>query len=135
MIGKPPGTALRSPLGRVLGRGAAGGGAHHWRIQRLTAIALVPLTLWFVFSVAGLPGLTYDAVTHWIGRGFTPVLLALLVVALAWHSALGVQVVIEDYVHGRVVKPVALTLASFAHVLVAAAALVAVLRIAARSVT
>ena len=117
-------------LGRVLGRGSAKQGAHHWWLQRVTAAALVPLSLWFVLSLATLPVMEYASVTAWIGASSHAVLLCLLVLCATWHSHLGVQVVIEDYVHGHGAKLALLLLANFAHVLVAAAGVFAVLKVA-----
>lgn len=121
--------SLRTPIGRVIGRGTAHDGLHHWWVQRVTSIALVPLTLWFVFALLGLPLADHAAVIAWISRPWNTVLLTLLVVVMAHHSRLGVQVVIEDYVHGHGTKMVALLASSFAHAVVAVASVYAVLRI------
>ncbi len=122
--------SLRTPLGRVLGSGSAHDGVHHWTVQRVTAIAIAPLSIWFLGSLAGLPLADHAIMSAWIGHGFNPVLLALLALAAAWHSQLGVQVVIEDYVHGQHAKAALLLVNTFAHVLVAATAVLAVLRLA-----
>lgn len=121
--------SLQSPLGRVLGYGSAKEGVHHWWVQRVTAVALIPLTVWFIVSLLSLPSLDYDTVVRWIGGGWTPLLLILLIGLMTWHSRLGVQVVIEDYVRGGA-KTVSLILSTFAHILVAAAAIFVVLKIA-----
>ena len=126
--------SLRTPLGRQLGLGSAHEGVHHWILQRATAVALVLLTIWFVLSIVRLPLADHAAITAWIAHGVNPVLLILLLVAAAWHSKLGVQVVIEDYVHGKHAKIALLLVSSFIHVLIAATAVIAVLRIAMRSV-
>ncbi|MGD9597306.1 MAG: succinate dehydrogenase, hydrophobic membrane anchor protein [Steroidobacteraceae bacterium] len=125
--------SLRTPLGRVLGLGSAHEGVHHWVVQRVSAVALVVLTVWFVLSLVRLPLGDHAQVTAWMADGIHPVLLALLVLTGAWHSKLGVQVVIEDYVHQRHAKMALLIVNTFAHVLVAAAAVLAVLRVALRS--
>jgi succinate dehydrogenase / fumarate reductase membrane anchor subunit len=122
--------SLRSPLGKVLGRGAAKDGVSHWWLQRVTAVALVPLTLWFIRDLLNLGDFELATVSLWIGSGWTPVFLLLLVWSLAAHSALGVQVVIEDYVHVKSVKLAALLAANFLHAIVAVAGTYAVLRIA-----
>jgi succinate dehydrogenase, hydrophobic membrane anchor protein len=122
--------SLRSPLGRVLGRGAAHEGVSEWWTQRVTAVALVPLTLWFLFSILALPALDHATVVEWMQGGWTTVLLVLFVVTAAWHSQLGVRVVIEDYVHAPGAKTALLILVTFAHVLLGAAGVFAVLRIA-----
>jgi succinate dehydrogenase / fumarate reductase membrane anchor subunit len=124
--------SLRTPMSTVLGRGAARGGAvHHWWMQRLTAIALLPLTLWLLCALLRLPLADHAAVTQWIASGWNALWLALTIIAMAWHSVLGVQVVIEDYVHGAL-KTASILLSQFAHWLTAAAAVYAVLRIAFR---
>lgn len=125
--------SLRTPLGAVLGRGSARNGVHHWWVQRVTAVALLPLTLWLLVSLIQLPLTDHAAVISWIGQGWHPVLLSLLVLVMAWHSQLGVQVVIEDYVHHHLLKTLSLLSSSFLHVLVAAGGIYAVLRIALRS--
>ncbi len=125
--------SLRSPLGMVLGRGNAGDGVAHWWAQRLSAVALVPLTVWFLAALVRLPLADHAAVTIWIAAGWNPVWLALLLAALCWHSRLGVQVVIEDYVHSRSLKLAALLLNSGAHMLLLAAGVYALLRVAVRS--
>lgn len=122
--------SLQSPLGRVLGRGSARQGVSHWWVQRLTAIALIPLTLWFVLRVTGLPDYEHDTVRGWIATGWHPVWLILLIGTLAWHSALGVQVVLEDYVHEKGIKVAALVTSTFLHVLAVVAGVYAVLRVA-----
>ena len=121
--------SLRSPLGRVLGSGSAKDGTGHWWAQRVSAAALLILGIWFLLALLALPDLEYGNVTAWIGRPFNSVMLILLVSTLAYHSSLGVQVVIEDYVHGPFIKVVSLILSKFVHFFLAAAALVAVLRI------
>ena len=125
--------SLRTPLGAVLGRGAARAGVHHWWMQRVTAVALVPLTAWLLYSLLTLRLLDHATVALWIGTGWHPLLLTLTVLTMAWHSLLGVQVVIEDYVHQAALKTAALLASQFAHVLTALLAVYAVLRIAFRS--
>lgn len=121
---------LRSPLSRVTGLGAARSGVHHWWLQRLTSIALVPLTIWFIVSVASLPSLDRITVTAWMAQSWSALLLVLLVLVAAWHSQLGVRVVIEDYVHGNGMKTVMLVIVTFAHALIAVAGVFAVLKVA-----
>jgi succinate dehydrogenase / fumarate reductase membrane anchor subunit len=122
--------SLRSPLGRAVGHGSAKDGVSHWWVQRLTAVALLPLTLWFVFALLGLPGLDYLTVRSWVGEGWNPVWLSLLIGALCWHSVLGVQVVVEDYVPAKGAKVALLLGSTFLHLLLAAAGIFAVLKIA-----
>ena len=117
-------------LGRVLGHGSARGGAHHWWLQRVTAVALVPLLVWFVWSLLRLPGFDHASVTAWIGGPWNAVLLLLLFATACWHSRLGVQVVVEDYVHTPAMKIAGLLAADFAHVLIAIVGVFAILKIA-----
>ena len=77
-----------------------GEGVHHWWVQRLTSVALIPLSIWFLVSLLALPAHDYTTVVTWLGQKWTAVLLAVLVAIAAWHSHLGVQVVLEDYAHG-----------------------------------
>jgi succinate dehydrogenase / fumarate reductase, membrane anchor subunit len=122
--------SLRSPLGRVLGQGAARDGVRHWWLQRLTSVALVPLTVWFVVSLLALPSLGHATLLAWMSQSSTALLLILLVLVAAWHSQLGLRVVVEDYVHGPGMKTLSLVSITFAHVLLAAAGVFAVLRVA-----
>lgn len=122
--------SLRSPLGKALGRGSAKQGVAHWWGQRVSAVALVPLTLWFVLEIIHLPLTDQGAVRAWVASGIHPVLLLLFIGSTAWHSALGVQVVLEDYVAHKPIKLAALLTNTFFHVVVAIAAGYAVLRIA-----
>jgi succinate dehydrogenase / fumarate reductase membrane anchor subunit len=117
-------------VSKVLGRGSAGEGVGHWWVQRVTAIALIPLTLWFVISLLGSSLQSYEAMRGWIGQPWVAVLSLLLVLTLAWHSKLGVQVVIEDYVGSKGAKTTALLLSTFIHVIAAVAGVFAILRMA-----
>jgi len=122
--------SLRSPLGRVVGLGSAGDGVHHWWMQRLTSIALVPLTIWFVVSILSLKTLDHVTVIAWMAQSWTAVLLILLVLVATWHSQLGVRVVVEDYVHSTGTKTLTLVTVTFAHTLLAAAGVFAILKVA-----
>ena len=122
--------SLRSPLRRVLGLGSAQSGVSHWWTQRLTSLALVPLSVWFVVSLLALPSLEHATVVAWMGQSWTALLLIIFVLVAAWHSQLGVQVVVEDYVHGTGARTLTLVLVTFAHVLIAAAGVFAVLKVA-----
>ena len=123
--------SLRSPLGRVLGLGSARGGSGHWFTQRLTAVALVILGLWFVASLAMLgPGASHESVVHWLRSPLAAALALLLVVVSAWHAQLGLQVVIEDYVGDKGLRVVVLVALKFALVVAALVGVLAVLRLA-----
>lgn len=120
---------LRSPLGRAMGLGSAKTGFEHWWTERATAIALVPLAVWFVASLIAHSGSDYAVFTDWLGSPVTTVLMILLLIALFWHTALGLQVVIEDYVHSGI-RFAALLIMRFVCFALAAAGIVATLRIA-----
>lgn len=119
-------------MARVLGLGSARDGTGHWWGQRVSSVALLILGLWFLTGLAQLPGFGYQDVQAWLGRPTSAVLMLLLVACAAWHSVLGIQVVIEDYVHGPFLKVASIVLSRFVHILLAAAAIFAVLRIALR---
>ena len=121
--------SLRSPLGKVLGTGSAKEGVQHWWLQRLTSIALVPLTIWFVVSLLSLPSFEHVTVVSWMAQSSTALLLILFILVATWHSQLGVRVVVEDYVHGGS-KTLTLVLITFIHAVVAAAGIFAVLKVA-----
>ena len=122
--------SLRSPLGRARGLGSAKSGTQHWWAQRLTAIALVPLTIWFVIAMVAATGSDYTTARAFIGNPVTAVLLVLLIVATFHHAQLGIQVVIEDYVHTKSVEIALLLAIKGAAIVLALAAIFAVLSIA-----
>ena len=108
--------SLRTPLSNAKGLGSAKEGAHHWWAQRLTSIALVPLTIWLALSIASFNQYTYEEVALWMQSPIVAVSLALLVVTMFYHVQLGVQVIIEDYVGGwlKVASLIALNFACIA---------------------
>ena len=122
--------SLRSPLGKVLGMGSAKDGTEHWWMQRVSAVALVPLTLWFLASLLFLPAWDYDTLHTWAGVPLTAFLAVLLVAALAYHAYLGTIVIVEDYITTTALKVLTLMLLRFAYVLVGGGAIFAILRIA-----
>ena len=119
----------RSPLARARGLGSAKEGVEHWWAERLSAVALVPLTLWFAASVMAVAGGDHAAFVAWLGSPLSSVCMVLLLIALFYHMALGLQVVIEDYVHSGAKIPllVAMRLGCFS---LATAGIVATIRIA-----
>jgi succinate dehydrogenase / fumarate reductase, membrane anchor subunit len=124
------GQRMRSPLGRARGLGSAREGVEHWWMQRVTAVALIPLTLWFAASLIALTGSDYNAFIAWLKAPFVAILMVLLLIALFHHTALGLQVVVEDYVHSdraKIPTVVAIRLACFA---TAVAGIFATVRIA-----
>jgi succinate dehydrogenase / fumarate reductase, membrane anchor subunit len=122
--------SLRSPLGRVLGMGSAKDGTGHWWAQRVSAVALIPLTIWFFVSLLQLPALDYGTVRAWLALPWSGLLAVLLVAVLTYHSYLGTTVVIEDYVHGSGTKLFSLLLLKFLYVVLGGAAILAILRVA-----
>ena len=119
---------FRSQLGRVRGLGASHEGAHHFWVQRVTGVALVPLLLWFVFAATSMVGADVETFKTWVGTHYNPVLLILLILAMFHHAQLGLQVIIEDYVHSEAIKITSLILTKFAVVLIGACAIFAVIR-------
>lgn len=122
--------SLVTPLNRVLGLGSTKAGAEHWWWQRLTAVALVLLGPWFAASLLALDDFSYATVVGWASRPLSSVLLILTVLVVSYHSYLGVQVVIEDYVHTPAFKVAAVMGSAFAHFGLAVAALFAILKVA-----
>jgi len=120
---------LRTPLARARGLGSARDGLHHWWAQRLTAIALIPLVVWFAISLVMLSGADYDIARAWIGSPLVMVLLILTISIGLHHGQLGMQVVIEDYVHGDGWKLALIVGVRFIAVIFGLAAVVAILRI------
>lgn len=86
-------------IGKVRGLGSAHEGAHHWLVQRFTAIGNVVLTIWLVASIMLLPDLNYITVSGWLAQPIPATAMILLVICTFWHARLGLQVLIEDYVH------------------------------------
>jgi succinate dehydrogenase / fumarate reductase membrane anchor subunit len=129
-MGGSPIMSLQSPLGRVLGLGSAKDGTGHWWAQRVSAVALIPLTLWFMFSLLALPALDYATVRAWLSFPLSGFLALLLVAVLTYHSYLGTTEVIEDYVHSAGMKVLSLLSLRFVHVLVGGASIFAIMRVA-----
>jgi succinate dehydrogenase / fumarate reductase, membrane anchor subunit len=125
--------SLRAPLAKVLNHGAAHDGVSHWVVQRVTALALAPLVVWLICQLLWLPDASYPTVTAWIAHSWNAVLLSLVVLLASWHAWLGVQMVVEDYVHTFLSKTGLLLLSAFVHALVAVSGVYAILRIALRS--
>jgi succinate dehydrogenase / fumarate reductase membrane anchor subunit len=121
---------LRSHLGRVRGLGSAKEGVQHWWAQRVTALALIPLSLWFVASIVVLVDVDHATAIWWLGSPISIGLMSLFLVALIYHAVLGLQVVIEDYIHGHALKLTLLLLIQFAGYVLGAAGIIAMLYIA-----
>ncbi len=120
----------RTPLSNARGLGSAKEGVNHWVWQRLTALALIPLTIWFMVSLLGF---TQDVARFglrgWMGNPINALLSVLLFSAMLYHAKLGLQVVIEDYLHCPVKKTVALILVKLTFVLAALASLMAIAKL------
>jgi succinate dehydrogenase / fumarate reductase, membrane anchor subunit len=129
MSGTPHIDMLRSPLGRARGLGSARAGSHHWWLQRLTSVALIPLSLWFIFSVIHLSGATHERVIDWMSSPWTMAAMLALIVATFHHLQLGVQVVIEDYVHDERFKMPSVILVKGLSVILALVCIVSVLKV------
>ena len=121
---------LATPLHRVLGLGTASGAAEHWWLQRLTAVALLVLGVWAAIELLLLPDFSYGTVHAWVHRPYSAVMLILFVLAVGYHSYLGVRVVVEDYVASNALKVASLMGSALAHTGLSIAAIFAILKIA-----
>jgi succinate dehydrogenase membrane anchor subunit len=119
----------RTPLSRARGLGSAKQGVHHWWAQRITAVALIPLVAWFAISLIMMSGADYAVVRAWIGSPVVMVLLTLTIVIGLHHGQIGMQEVVEDYVHSEGMKLALIVLLRFTAVFFGLAAIVAILRI------
>ena len=120
---------MRSQLGRARGLGTAKSGAAHWWAQRLTAVALVPLTLWFICAALRLVGASHDELLAWIAGPVPVVLLIALVLASFYHLSLGLQVVIEDYITTEPARLITLVLTKGIIILLGITCLVSILKL------
>ena len=119
-----------TPLARARGLGAAHGGVGHWKLQRLTAMSNAVLVLWFAFSAMALAGAGYEVVRAWLASPVTATLMILLVLSVFQHAPLGLQVIIEDYVHHPGARIAALVLVRLVVAGLAVACIVAILTVA-----
>lgn len=126
--------SFKTPLNRVIGLGTAKEGVSHWWHQRLTAVAILPLGLWFAISLLTVDLTSYPALIAWVRQPMTAIFLSLTVACLIYHSWLGIRVVVEDYVARKPAKVVSLLVSSFAHAFLAAVCLFSILKIALGSV-
>ncbi len=120
--------SLRTPLSEAKGLGSAKEGASHWWMQRITAVALVPLAIWFAFAVAMLGGASYETVIAWLKSPIVTVLLILFIVATFYHTQLGLQVIIEDYVGGWL-KIATIIIVNFFCIIFVVAGIIALLKV------
>jgi succinate dehydrogenase / fumarate reductase membrane anchor subunit len=126
----PKTVVMRSQLGRARGLGSAKSGLNHWKAERISAIALVPLTVWFVIAVIGQLGAPLPVVAAWAGSPVNAALLLALIVMTFQHTALGLQVVYEDYIHTNALREAVVLLTNGACLLLGLMASVAVLKLA-----
>jgi succinate dehydrogenase / fumarate reductase membrane anchor subunit len=120
---------LRTPLAKVRGLGSAKEGTHQWLAQRLTAIALVPLSLWFIYSLVCMTTRDYMAAIGWLQSPITSTLLVLFVFSLFYHAQLGMQVVIEDYVGNEALKITSIIVLKFVMFFAGLGGVMAVLKV------
>lgn len=121
---------LRNPLKQAHNHGAAGDGVGHWWAQRFTAILLVPLTLWLVWALSVLTGADHGTASEWLGRPWNAAMAILLIGALFYHGKLGLQVVVEDYVHHRLSEMILQILITAGALLGGVLSVIAILRVA-----
>lgn len=120
---------MRTPLSRARGLGSTNEGANHWMIQRLTSIALVPLTIWFVISAVGLVGADYAAYARWIGQVGNLSLMVIFVLVLFHHAQQGVCEVVHEYVHDKKLQWSLVIASKFLAVLLAVACVAALFKV------
>ncbi len=121
--------SLATPLAKVRGLGSAKEGVQHWWYQRLTAIALAPLSLWFIYALATIPSFDYASIRAWLTTPMSAVLLILFIPCLFHHAQLGMQVVVEDYIESEWQKLAAIILIKFLATLAAVISLLALVTI------
>ncbi len=119
-----------TPIARARGLGSARSGAHHWWLERLTSVSTLILLVWLIVSLARLPSFGHGAVTLWLSSPLVAVPMLLLIVSAFWHLKLGLQIVVEDYVHEEGLRLFSVVLVNFFAIAGAALAIFAVLKIA-----
>ena len=122
--------SIRTPLAHVRGLGTAKDGTHHWWVQRVTSIILVPLVLWFVFSLIRVFDADYETFQRWLSNPYRAGAMVALLAVMFYHASLGMQVIYEDYVRPEGAKFIALLVTQFVLFLLGAISIVAVLKIA-----
>lgn len=121
---------LRSPLAKAKGLGTSPEASHHFWLQRVSALALIPLVLWFGFSVAALPEMTYEVLTAWLQSPFNTVMMIMLLVVGLHHGQFGMQVIIEDYVHAHDIRIIGILTVKFISYFMMALGVFSVIKIA-----
>ena len=120
---------MRTPLSRVRGLGSAKKGTEHFLLQRVTALANIPLTVFFVSAMVAHAGADYLTVKAFLSRPIVALVMLLLILSMVWHMRLGLQIVIEDYIHDHTVKILALILNTFFALAVGTASVLAILKL------
>lgn len=120
---------IQSPLAKARGLGSAHEGAHHWLAERITAVAILPLVLWLIWSMVQLRGLSYWEFTQWLSQPWNTALMILFIAGVYHHATTGLQVVIEDYVASNAAKLIQITLVKMAFAFMAVASIVSILKI------
>jgi len=121
--------SLKSPLAAARGAGSTGEGSHHWIVQRFSAVAMLPIVVWFMFNIAALSTSSYVAFIDWMSSPLVSAATILFVIMSFWHGALGLQTIIEDYIHCKICKPLFIFLTYFASFAFALTCIVSVLKI------
>lgn len=121
--------SLQTPLAKVKGLGSAKQGTHHWWHQRLTSMALIPLSLWFIYSLLMIGPVDHASVTRWMSDTLNTVLLILFVFSLFYHAQLGLQVVIEDYIESEWQKMSSIILMKFLALFAGLTSVIAILKV------
>lgn len=121
--------SLRSPLSKAIGSGSAKHGFSHWWWQRVTAVALIPLLLWFIASLVSLIGQDYASVNAWLSGPVNATLMLVFVLTTLYHAQTGLQVVIEDYIHTKWLNLTVLLTVKFASVLLAVSAILSIMKV------
>jgi len=127
--------SIRTPLARARGLGTAKDGTHHWWLQRVTSVALIPLVLWLVISLLSVARADYQTFRLWLSNPVSAGLMVALLAAMFYHASLGMQVIFEDYVRPEGAKILAVLATQFVLFLLGAISIVAVLKIAMTPVT
>ena len=122
--------SIRTPLAHVRGLGTAKDGTHHWWVQRVTSVALVPLVLWFVISLLAVSQADYETFRHWLSNPYRAGAMVALLAVMFYHASLGMQVIYEDYVQPEWLKYTLLLVTQFVLFLLGAISTVAVLKVA-----